>query len=522
MGDKKGFDFTTGVPLDQVPDGGIVAGRVGDDEIIVARRGDDLFAVGAYCTHYHGPLADGLLVGETVRCPWHHACFSLRTGEAVRAPALDPIDCWRVELRDRTVIVTDRMEAEGTEPAEGTERRRPRATPRSVVIVGGGAAGLAAADMLRRRGYDGAITMLSADGDAPVDRPNLSKDYLAGTAREDWIPLRSPEFYADNRIDLRLNARVESIDVKGRQARLQDGATHAFDALLLATGAEPVRLALAGAPAIPVHYLRRLPDSRAIAASADEARSGRALVMGASFIGLEVAASLKARGLDVHVVAPEPEPLVRVMGPEVGRFIRGLHESKGVVFHLGATVARLDGRTATLSDGSTLDVDLAVAGVGVRPNVELAERAGLAIDRGVLVDELLQTSEPGIFAAGDIARWPDPHTGERIRVEHWVVAERQGQTAARNILGLDERFDAVPFFWSQHYDISINYVGHADAWDSARVDGDLAAHDATVTYAKNGRTLAVATVFRDRVSLESEVNLEADRSGPVPAGARAR
>jgi len=514
MADPKGFDFRSGVPLQQIPDGAIVAGHVGDDEIIVVRRGDEFFAVGAHCTHYHGPLADGILVGDTVRCPWHHACFSLRTGEPVRAPALDPIACWCVERRADTVIVTEKL------GAQTRAKAAVRATPRSVVIVGGGAAGLAAADMLRRRGFDGAVTMLSADGDPPVDRPNLSKDYLAGTAKEDWIPLRSSEFYTDNKIDLRLNSRVEAIDVTSKQVRLRSGATHAFDTLLLATGAEPVRLNLAGTPAIPVHYLRRFPDSKAIAASADASKSRRALVMGASFIGLEVAASLRARGLEVHVVAPEQEPLMKVMGAEVGRFIRSLHESKGVVFHLGATVARLDGRTATLSDGSTLDADLAVAGVGVRPNVSLAEAAGLAIDRGVVVNEHLQTSAPGIFAAGDIARWPDPHTGQRIRVEHWVVAERQGQTAARNILGLGERFDAVPFFWSQHYDISINYVGHAEAWDSVKVDGDLAAHDATVTYTKNGRTLAVATVFRDTASLEAEVKMEALSLSPMTSQER--
>ena len=503
MADHKGFDFKRGVPLSHVPDGAIVRGHVGDDEIVVARRGDELFAIGAHCTHYHGPLADGLLVGDTVRCPWHHACFSLRTGEPVRAPALDPIDCWRVERRGDAVVVTEKLAAHPAPTAAAP------ATPRSVVIVGGGAAGLAAADMLRRRGFDGAITMLSADDDPPVDRPNLSKDYLAGTAKEDWIPLRAPEFYTDNRIDLQLNTRVESIDATGKQVRLQSGATHPFDVLLIATGAEPMRLNLDGTPSIPVHYLRRFPDSKAIAASAATAK--RALVIGASFIGLEVAASLVARGLEVHVVAPEPEPLVKVMGAEVGRFIRSLHESKGVVFHLGATVARIDGRAARLSDGSTLEVDVAVVGVGVRPNVSLAEAAGLAVDRGVVVDEHLQTSVPGIFAAGDIARWPDPHTGQRIRVEHWVVAERQGQTAARNIVGLQERFDAVPFFWSQHYDISINYVGHAEGWDAVTVDGDLAAHDATATYTKNGRTQAVATLFRDLASLEAEAKMEVSR-----------
>jgi NADPH-dependent 2,4-dienoyl-CoA reductase/sulfur reductase-like enzyme/nitrite reductase/ring-hydroxylating ferredoxin subunit len=511
MNDSKGLDFRTGVSLDQIPDGAIVAGHTGDEDLIVVRRGDQVFAVGAHCTHYHGPLAEGLVVGDTIRCPWHHACFSLRTGEAVRAPALDPIACWRVERRGNRVVVTEKR-SPGSLDTRSPGSSDPGTTPRSVVIIGGGAAGLAAADMLRRRGFDGSLTMLSADAEPPVDRPNLSKDYLAGTAKDEWMPLRPPEFFTDNKIDLQLNARVEAIDITGRRVRLQSGATHAFDALLLATGAEPVRLTLDGTPAIPVHYLRTFADSRAIVASADalkSTQSKRALVMGASFIGLEVAASLRARGLDVHVVAPEQEPLVKVMGAEVGRFIRNLHESKGVVFHLGATVKRLDGRTATLSDASTIDVDLAIIGVGVRPNIALAEAAGLAMDRGVVVNEYLETSAPGIFAAGDIARWPDPHAGERIRVEHWVVAERQGQTAARNILGLRERFDAVPFFWSQHYDISINYVGHAESWDSAKVDGDLSAHDATVTYKKDGRVLAIATVFRDTDSLNAEAKMEA-------------
>ena len=502
MADSKGFDFRSGVSLQQIPDGAIVAGHVGDDEIIVVRRGNETFAVGAHCTHYHGPLADGLLVGDTVRCPWHHACFSLRTGEALRAPALDPLACWQVETQGDQVTVKQKLDERKTaSPVSKT-------MPRSVVIVGGGAAGLAAAEMLRRLRYSGPITMLSSDADPPVDRPNLSKDYLAGTAKEDWIPLRPSEFYTDNDIDLHLNARVGALDVKSKQVRMQGGATHMYDALLLATGAEPVQLTLAGTPAIPVHYLRRFPDSKAIAASATAAKSKRALVMGASFIGLEVAASLNARGLEVHVVAPEAQPLVKVMGDDVGRFIRGLHESKGVVFHLGATVAKLDGRTATLSDGSTVDADFAVVGVGVKPNVSLAEAAGLAIDRGVAVNEFLETSVSRVFAAGDIARWPDRHSGQRIRVEHWVVAERQGQAAAKNMLGLGERFDAVPFFWSQHYDISINYVGHAEAWDSAKVDGDLGGHDATVTYTKGGRTLAVATVFRDAASLEAEVRME--------------
>ena len=328
--------------------------------------------------------------------------------------------------------------------------------------------------------------------------------------------LRSPEFYEKHRIGLRTGARVVSVYTANRQVHLADGTHHAYDALLLATGAEPVRLKVPGSDLPHVHYLRTLADSRALVAKA--LASQRAVVIGASFIGLEVAASLRSRDVAVDVVGPEAVPMEKILGTEVGAFVRKLHEHHGVTFHLGTTAVAIDEKGVTLENGRRVPADLVVVGIGVRPALALAEQIGLAVDRGVTVDEYLETSIPGIFAAGDIARWPDPHTGDRIRVEHWVVAQRQGQTAARNMLGKRERFDAVPFFWTEQYDFGLAYVGHAERWDEARLEGtlDLETRDCTVTYWRGGRKLAAAFVHRDLDGLRAELEFERARQ-PVPA-----
>ncbi len=495
-----GPDLTQGVAISDIPDNGMLAGHVGEDAVLVARRGDAYFAIGATCTHYSGPLAEGLLVDDTVRCPWHHARFSLRTGEAVGAPAFNSVGCWRVEVRDGKIFVREKAE-----PASAA-RAKKQAAPGRVVIVGGGAAGFAAAEMLRREGYGGSITMVSTDDTPPYDRPNCSKDYLAGNAPEEWMPLRPPEFYSENGIDLRLTTEVAAIDARGRSVSLADGKSLPFDKLLLATGAEPIRLDIPGANAPNVHLLRSLADSRAIIERAKGAK--RAVVLGASFIGLEAAAALRAREVEVHVAAPERAPLERIFGAEMAQFVRILHEEHGVTFHMEQKAAAIDGARVRLESGQTLDADLVIVGIGVRPRTALAERAGLQTDRGVSVNEYLQTSAPDIYAAGDIARWPDPYSGSRLRIEHWVVAQRQGQTAARNMLGAQEKFTQVPFFWSQHYDVPINYVGHAEGWDDIAIEGDIAGRDCLLRYRRGGRVLAVASIYRDVASLEAEVAME--------------
>jgi NADPH-dependent 2,4-dienoyl-CoA reductase/sulfur reductase-like enzyme len=352
--------------------------------------------------------------------------------------------------------------------------------------------------------------MLSDDEAAPVDRPNLSKDYLAGTAPAEWIPLRGDDYYKDNGIDLRLKTKVASIDPKARDVKLGNGSTISYDRLLLATGAEPVRLEIPGVDLPHVHTLRSLADSTAIVEGAKTAK--RAVVIGASFIGLEVAASLRARKVEVHVVAPGKRPLERILGPEMGDLVRKLHEEKGVVFHLEESPVAIDAKQVKLKSGKSLDADLVVMGVGVKPRTALAEQAGLKVDGGVITDTFLESNVSGIFAAGDIAKWPDPYSGQAIRVEHWVVAERQGQTAALNMLGFRQRFAAVPFFWSLHYDDSINYLGHAEKWDAIEVEGDIAGKNCLVRYKVKGRTMAVASINRDVASLQAEVVMEQETS----------
>jgi NADPH-dependent 2,4-dienoyl-CoA reductase/sulfur reductase-like enzyme/nitrite reductase/ring-hydroxylating ferredoxin subunit len=501
--DKKpaGPDLTKGVASSELTDGKMLTGVVGDEEVLLVRQNGAVHAIGAHCTHYHGPLADGLVVGNTIRCPWHHACFDLRTGEALAAPALSPVSCWWVTERDGKIVV-------------GSKKEQPPAKPQGdghFVIVGGGAAGFAAAEMLRRRGFAGTITMLSNDDATPVDRPNLSKDYLAGSAPEDWVPLRGDDWYADNKIDLRLKTDVTALDAKAKQLTLGDGSTLKFDKLLLATGAEPVRLDIPGADQKHVHLLRSLDDCRSIIANLKDAK--RAVVIGASFIGLETAAALRTRELEVHVVAPEKRPLERVFGAQLGDFIKTLHEEHGVNFHLENSVTAIGKNNVTLKNGGTLDADLVVIGVGVRPRLALAEKAGLTTDKGVSVDQYLQTSAPDIYAAGDIARWPDPISGANIRVEHWVVAERQGQVAALNMMGERTRYRAVPFFWSQHYDVPINYVGHAEKWDAIEIDGDVMKRDCVARYKQGGKVLAVASIYRDFDSLKAAADMEQRAQG---------
>ena len=495
-----GPDLSAGVPVASLEEGVPFVGHVGGEPVILVKRGARIFAIGATCPHYGGPLAEGLVVDDTIRCPWHHACFDLRTGEATGAPALSDVPCFEVIERDAQARVRSKLRA--------PRRRLAGAGPSSVAVLGAGAAGAAAVEMLRREGYEGPITLIGAEPPGPVDRPNLSKHYLAGTAPEDQIPLRPASFYREIGVTLRVGPQAASLDVERRRIAFADGVTLEYGALLLATGAEPVRLSVPGATLPHVHALRSLADAQAIIARTLGAR--RAAVLGASFIGLEAAAALRQRGLEVDVIAPEALPLAHILGEELGRFVKSVHEAHGVRFHLSTRPRAIRPREVELESGKTVATDLVIMGVGVRPRTALAEAAGLAVQDGVVVNALLETSAPGVFAAGDIARYPEARLGQLVRIEHWVVAERQGQAAARAMVGRGQPFRDVPFFWSLHHDVNLGYVGHAPKWDAIEVRGDLAARDALVVFRQAGRPLAVVTIDRDHDNLEAEAALERD------------
>ena len=498
--DEEGADLTHGIAASLLEEGKPVAGHVGGEPVLLVRHGGEVFAVGAHCTHHNAPLKDGLVTDGEIRCPWHHACFSLQTGDVTGPPAMSPLARWKVEQRGTQLFVTEKFRSK--DPL--AMRAVPKATLRSVVIIGGGAAGTSAAEALRINGFKGVITVVDPDADAPYDRPNLSKDYLAGTAPEEWLPLRPDDFHKQHGIRRVVDAAT-SIDAETRRVVLQSGNYISYDALILATGATPIRPKVPGVDLPHVHVLRTLKDCRALIAAIDPGT--KVVIAGASFIGMEAAAALRQRKANVSVVAPELIPFAKVLGPTIGAALMKLHEQNGVQFHMGRMLNAIGKSDVMLDDGSALPAEVVLLGIGVKPDLTLAQTAGVAIDAGVVVNEYLETSVPRIYAAGDIARYPDKRSGRHVRIEHWVVAQRQGMTAACNVLGLQQPFVNVPFFWTQQYDTSVSYVGHAPDYTHIQVDGVPESGDCSASFMNNNELLAYVSIGRDYQSLEVESEL---------------
>lgn len=473
-----------------------------DKPVVLARVDGEYFAFGGNCSHYGAPLDKGMLHGHSVMCPWHHACFDIRSGSRLEPPALNDLASYPVRVEDGQVVVTlphtNIREPQGS--ADPDEKR-------VFVIVGGGAAGNAAAEELRRAGFRGRIVMLSASATVPVDRPNLSKDYLAGEAEPDWIPLRDEGWYAGRGIDLRLNSRVEAILPDTREVRLSGGETLRYDKLLLCTGGSARQFRdLPGTELEAIYTLRSFADAQRLAEAADA--GGRAVIIGASFIGLEVAAALaRGRQVDVTVVAPEAVPFERILGAEIGRMFQREHEANGVHFRLGRAVRAFHGdggrvQSVELDSGEIIPADFVVVGIGVRPATDFLKPSAVRLDEkdgSVLVDTRLQTNIPDIFAAGDIARWSSSGDGGQ-RIEHWRTAQQHGIVAARNMLGAQWSVqDRVPFFWTNQWDIGLRYVGHATEWDEIIYrDGTPEQKSFIAFYLQAGALKAAAGCKHDR------------------------
>ena len=501
--DAPGPDLAAGYEVSLLPEGRMVAGSVDGKPVVLINEGGRYCAWSGSCTHMNAPLGEGLLIDGQIRCPWHHARFSTATGEAVGAPAFEALTPFATSLKGGRVYVAPVVAAPAA-VASSALRPGGGASPR-VIIIGAGAAGHACAELLGRSGFPGTVSVVSDDADAPYDRTVCSKQYLSGSLSrvESALPPTSQA--------TRHAGRAQAIDVTQRRVHLDTGERLPYDVLVLATGAVPVRPELPGFDAPNVHVLRTLRDADAVIAAAAGAK--RAAVIGASFIGLEAAAALTQRGVEVHVVAPDEIPLQKLVGAQVGAMIKTVHEEKGVVFHPGRKPRSFDGGSLALDDGSALDVDFIVVGVGVHPATQLAEGAGIACAAaseggGVEVNERLETSVPGIYAIGDVARYPDVYAGRPIRVEHWVHAQRQGQHVARAIMGQGGRFRDLPFFWSAHFDTGLRYHGHAESIRGTVLDGSIEGRDFTIEYRGDAPEKAFVTCNRDLPALVVEAEWE--------------
>ncbi|MBM4272935.1 MAG: Rieske 2Fe-2S domain-containing protein [Deltaproteobacteria bacterium] len=492
------FQETVVARVTDLKDGEMKEVEVDGAKVLLVRLKGRFFAIGGECSHYGGPLAEGALSGSRVVCPWHQATFNVQTGEVLEPPALDDLARFEVRVEGDQVIVRTPDTGAGPHPPQMC-RCDSRADGRTLVILGAGAAGNVAAQTLRQDDFKGKVVMITQEMRLPYDRPNLSKGYLAGLAPPDSLPLRSEDFFRQIEVEVLLGRRVVQVNHGSREIIFHDGARLNYDGLLLATGSIPRRLAAPGADLENVFTLRSADDADAIMAAAPA--GAQAVVVGGSFIGMEVAASLTKRGLQVAVTAPGATPFARTLGPEIGGVFQKLHEENGVAFHLGARVDKLEGRGRVeqvhLSTGVTLPADLVVVGIEVRPATDFLKGVDVNADGSVSVDECLKVAE-GLYAAGDIARFPDWRTGEAMRIEHWRLAQQHGRVAAHNMAGKPVAFRGVPFFWTEHFDLNLQYVGFAAAWDDLIIHGDLAARNFLAFYVREGRVLAAAGINQDR------------------------
>ncbi len=483
--------------------------NAGDQPVYLVRLDGVVRALGTECPHYHKPLIEGVLFGHEVVCAAHFARLDARDGRMISPPALDDLPRYPVKVENGEVWVG---------PVEKPRFPKPAGDdPRTFLIVGGGAAGEAAAETLRREGFAGRIVMITAEDERPYDRPNLSKDLLTGKAKPEWMPLRGPKFHANQKIELLTGRRVTAVDPASKAVTLSTGERLAFDKALIATGGVPKKPLIPGADGAGCFLLRSLADGRALIEAASAWKS--VVLVGAGFIGMELAGALRELGLRVQVVSPGRLPLSRVLGDRIAGLLLSRHEANGVEFHFGATPVRVTGTPGDmrveLSDGTAVSGGFVVFGLGIEAAVDCLAGTGLAGPDGIPVDASLRTKHPDIFAAGDVAVAPDI-AGEAMRVEHWAVAQRQGRHAARAMLGAEAPYGEAHFFWTGQAGVFLKYIGAARSWDEIVYRGDVEAAKFLAGFYRAGVLKAAATVGR-RIELAALERLM--RIGRTPSRA---
>jgi NADPH-dependent 2,4-dienoyl-CoA reductase/sulfur reductase-like enzyme/nitrite reductase/ring-hydroxylating ferredoxin subunit len=469
-----------------------------DNNVLLCRINDEFFALGASCTHYGAPLEEGVLKGDTIICPLHHACFNAKNGNLLEPPAMDALPKYEIKIDGDSIKINVPDEFPGSRQPDMV-KKDTKSDNRTFVILGAGASAYFAAQSMRENGFKGNIIMVTKENKTPYDRPNLSKDYLEGSAEPEWMPLRPDDFYSDYGIEIKQEVKIRGVDLKDKNVSFDNGESLKYDKLLIATGAIPRRLKVPGAELKNIFYLRSFRDADEILEAVKKSKSS--VVIGASFIAMETAHSLTKRGIKVTVVAPEEVPFERNFGKDIGNLFKKVHEKNGTSFKLKSNIKRLIGdekvRSVLLQSGEEIDADLVVIGIGVTPSTEFLSGIDLLNDGSIKTDPYLQVKDD-VFAAGDIAAFPDFRSGNYIRVEHWRLAEQLGRVAGANMADKKIKYEGVPFFWTSQAGITLRYVGFVQDWDDIILDGNISQKSFIAYYIKNNKIMAAAGINRDK------------------------
>ena len=483
--------------INTLSDGEMKSYEFGDHHILIIRKEKEFHAVGAHCTHYHAPLEEGLLHGDRLICPWHHACFDIKTGHVNEPPAFDHLPVYEITQEDDRYFVDLPDEpVSSVNPLQGNTI--VPASEEVYLILGAGAAGFYAVQTLRAEGFNGKVIMVTREDKPPYDRPNLSKDYLSGDLPPEWMPLRPEEFYTDNQIDLLYGKEIERVDLAAQTVFFSSTDFIKYNKLLIATGGKPRQMDVPGNELKGVHKLRSNEHADQLIDQLGE--NNKVTVIGTGFIGMEASLSLAQRGAKVKVVTPEEVPFSKVLGEKIAAIFQKQHQDSGVEFISGRKVVEFGGadrlEKVILDNGDEIETDLALIAIGIVPVTDFIDGLKKESDGSLSVDEYFRCAD-NVYAAGDVATFPDRWMNNSVRIEHWRTAQQQGRNAALNMMGKNIPYLSVPFFWTKQGDLSLGYVGHAPDWDEIIYDGEPVSKEFIAYFIKDGKILAAAANYRD-------------------------